>query len=146
MFSICLFVHTRWQGTPVPGSFPDVWSKVLSLWGGYQSHSGGGGGGYSSSRFFGRSLVQGPFPGGTPVQAGGGTVSLSWSGYPFGQDRVTSQPGLGYLLVRTEVPPGQDWSNPWWGLGYPLDRLPCGQYASCGFPLEDFLVYLLNSC
>ena len=29
----------------------------------------------------------------------------------------------------------------WPGLGVPPDRVGCGQYASCGFPREDFLVY-----
>ena len=40
MFSVCLSVHALGGGTPVPGSFPGLWFKVLS--GGYPSPGRGG--------------------------------------------------------------------------------------------------------
>ena len=71
-----------------------------------------------SSRFFPRSVVPGPFPGDTPVLAGGGYPSPRWEEYPSPRwGRTTglryppSRTGLGYPPVqdRTGVhPPDQD--------------------------------------
>ena len=120
------------------------------------------------------SQVSGPisFLGGTPASGpmsflGGGPV-LVWKGVPQSQMGLEyPTPGWGYPTpvlawgnLKLEYPqPGQNWVPPArtgldtpqarTGLGYhPEDWLPCGRYASCGFPQEDFLVYLLfdNSC
>ena len=66
-FHRCLSVHR--SGTPVPGSFPGLWSLVLSQ-------------GVPRSQVL--SLVPGPpwsFPGGTPIPAVGGTPEMI--GYPL---------------------------------------------------------------
>ena len=47
---------------------------------------------------------------------------------------------------RTPHPPNRDrtgWGTPPWDRLW-LDRLWCGQYASCGFPQEDVLVLFLQ--
>ena len=59
------------------------------------------------------------------------------------------QLGLGYPLSGTGVTtPSWDWGIPWLGLGskppQPRDWLRNGQYASCGFPQEYFLVFSVN--
>ena len=112
-------------GTPVPGSFQDLWSQVFSR-------------GITQSQV----LVQGPIWGYPSANRREGYPSPSQRGTP-----VRAWMGVGYPptrkgLARTELgysPPVRT------GLGYPAaprDRLRCGRYASCGFPQEDFLVVI----
>ena len=97
IFSVCLSVHTgTGGGTPVPGSFPGLWSQVLSR-------------GYHSPRFFPRSLI---------LSQVSGPRSFLGEGYPrpfWGYPRTGPRQGWGT--------PSQDWGTPPWpGLGYPLPQ------------------------
>ena len=109
---VCL--STGGGGTPIPGSFPGLWSQVLSRGlpesqvlsqvSGPRSFPGG----YLSPRFFPRSLVPGPFQGGTQQK---------------------SQPGG--TPERIEVPPLPSWD---WGTPCPSEQVLATRraVASCG--------------
>ena len=140
-------VHSHLGYTPLPGSYPGLWSQVLS-WR------------YPSSRFFPRSPVPSPFLG----------VPHSWLGvlqsWLVGtQYQPGGTPGLGYCpsLDRTGVPHWlvQDWhttpSQDRTGVPLPhkteqqSEYLLCnGWYASCshagGLSSSIIHLFLPNSC
>ena len=149
-------VHQQTIYCPHP---KDGEGNVFSL-----SHHPGWGGGTPTPKYF-QPLVSCPFQRCTPVPGpmsipgeypdpGRGYPSPRWGGYstPRGipqdrdspwsgslsQDLGTPLPltnkGLGYLS------PSQDYSTPTPWDRLCLDRLCCGQYASCRFPQEDCLV------
>ena len=118
-------------------------------------------------------LVSCPFLGGYPIQSWtDGYPVKEWMGYLhpvncfiwyggtslLGLDRrippPPNQDWIGYFSSRQnwmEVPyppsglDGVDIPTPPSGTGWHLVRLCRGWYASCGFPQEDFLVYVLST-
>ena len=100
-FHRCVSVH-REGGTPVPGSFPGLWSQVLSR-------------GYPSPRFFPIFLVPGGL--GTYPSPGCGTLVLArevpQSQLGASYDWVTPQArtGLGYLTLPLPGGVGSSWCD-----------------------------------
>ena len=98
---VCICTH--WGGGAVPGSFPGLWSRVLS-----KVLSGG----YPSPKFFRRSLLSGPFWE-VPQSQVLSQVSVPRS-FLGGTPVPGSFPGLWFQVLSggTPVPPSSDWGIP----------------------------------